>query len=422
MKNFKFKSLLVLLLALCTLLCACGGEGKDDGEDNSKVEADNGMANYSVTVVDGAGVPVTDGVVVKFMQGTTQAAMQKLDDKGVAVKELAKGDYTVELQFTDSADEYYYDKEGLSLSATTTQTTVVLLNKAAGEARSLFYAGKNYEAYNVKAGGTYLSLKAGVRNFYIFTPTVAGKYEFSVEAEGVTLGYYGAPHFVMDHNAEEPVDGKFVINIKESMIGKNGTGTSEYVFGLDSEKECDLVFKIARIGDADRTIEDEPWTIYEKTVELSPYTLPAGATLKDFNLKASGYSLVFNEADGFYHLDSADGALVYVRLVKDNKYIGSFSTIMENAGVAKYFYDENGKFVKKEGYNQCLEQYIEVADEVEGVYPLTKDLEYIIKQAGDNNGWFVSTDPGYIFDDDNGVPDTQINADISWLFMCCYAG
>ncbi len=417
MKKSIFGTILLLLIC-CIIFCACNSGGTTN--NNSK---DNGLINYKVNVVDGNDAPVSDGVVVRFMQGDKQVAMQKLNN-GVAEKELAKDEYSVELKFTDDENAYYYDSTNLKINETNTEVKIVLLNKIHGDPTSLYFNGKDYNAYRIGVGGTYITVTAGERNFFIFTPTEEGKYEFYVEGDGVTLGYYGAPHYVMDHNAEEPIDGKFTVNIKESMIGKNNTGTSEYVLGLDSEQEKNVVLKIVRIDSADRTIEDEPWDIYEKSVELSAYTLPTGTVLKNFDLKASTdtYKLVFNETDGFYHLNSKDGALVYVNLVKDNSYIGSFSTILENAGVAKYFYDEDGKFVKKEGYNECLLQYIEVADETEGVYPLTKDLEYIIKQAGDNNGWFEDNNPGYIFDDDQGVPDTDINPDISWLFMCCYEG
>jgi hypothetical protein len=66
-----------------------------------------------------------------------------------------------------------------------------------------------------------------------------------------------------------------------------------------------------------------------------------------------------------------------------------------------------------------LVQYIACVDAESGTYPLTEDLVYIIKAAGDHNGWW-STDENYIFKDSNGNPVIGINEEISWLFMCCY--
>jgi len=99
-----------------------------------------------------------------------------------------------------------------------------------------------------------------------------------------------------------------------------------------------------------------------------------------------------------------------------------FNTILDRSGVSRYFFDENGNCTKKENYSNCLLEYIECADEEKGVYPLTKDLEYIIKQRGEYVGWWDSTSNGYIFVDRNGNPDLNINTENAWLFMCCYLG
>ena len=208
------------------------------------------------------------------------------------------------------------------------------------------------------------------------------------------------------------------------MIGTGDTGTSTYVIGIDLEnadnKECILC--IERTGDYQKTIEDEPWTIYKKTVELAEYNLPEGAVIKEFDLTASTdtYNLVFNEEDGFYHLNTADGPLVLMRLAEDCDYIACFKTILDRSGVSRYFYDEDGNFTKRESYSECLLEYIEYVDAVEGVYPLTEDLKYIVTQRGEYVGWWDTENPGYIFKDGNGNNDLTINTELAWLLMCCY--
>ena len=161
---------------------------------------------------------------------------------------------------------------------------------------------------------------------------------------------------------------------------------------------------------------------YATTATLAPYKLASSTKLNNFDIKASSdkYNLVYNEADGFYHLDSVDGPLVLVRLAEDCDYIACFQTILDRSGVTKYFYDEDGKFVKKESYSECLLEYIECVDEVEGVYPLTEDLKYIIQQRGEYVGWWDIESSGYLFKDMNGNKDSDINADIAWLLMSCY--
>ena len=140
----------------------------------------------------------------------------------------------------------------------------------------------------------------------------------------------------------------------------------------------------------------------------------------DITKSSDAYNVVFNEADGYYHLDSADGPLVLVRLAEDCDYIACFATMLDRSGVSRYFFDENDEFVKKVSYSECLLEYIDCVDEDEGVYPLTEDLKFIIQSRGEYVGWWDSESSGYIFKDANGNIIPDINSDLAWLMMCCY--
>ena len=131
------------------------------------------------------------------------------------------------------------------------------------------------------------------------------------------------------------------------------------------------------------------------------------------------YNLILG-SDGFYHLGSAEGPVVLVRLGKDSKYLACFQTILDNSGVSRYFFHEDGSFIKKVSYSECLLEYIANMDEETGVYPLTEDLKHIIQQRGEYVGWFDTNSSLYLFEDANGVPIPGVNPEISWLFMCCY--
>lgn len=416
-RKFGALALCLMLLILSFVLGACGNaqapaETPDNGTD----------AEYTVKVVDGSGNPYTTGIIVQFMHNGEKVALQTIDSNGVAAKTLAKGDYTVELMFTGNADEYFYEKEGLTLSAEKTQLEVVLAQTITSQAQSLYVDGSEHNAYHVAVGSTHVSLTAGERTYFLFTPTVAGKYEFSVSDATAQLGYYGAPHFVQSNNVAEMVDGKFTMSIKASMIGANGTGTTVIVLGVDAGENENCVLTIERIGDPDWDPSDEPWQIYQPTVEIKPYTLPTGANLTKFDITASSdtYTLVLNEEDGFYHLDDANGPLVLMYLGEDVQYLDCFKTILEHSGVQRYFFDENNEFLRKESYSECLMQYIGCMDEQKGVYPLTEDLKYILQMEGEDSGWFDTDNSLYLFKDENGNYVDGINNEISWLFMCCY--
>ena len=415
MKNTLLR-LLVLLLSLC-MLTAC--EGKDISENTSK-EEESTTADYSVTVTDYFGVPLNSGVVVMFMKDGKQAAMQVADDKGVAVKNLEKDEYTVELKFTDVNAAYSY--ENTTLNADKTSATIKLLNTIKGEGETLYAPDGEATAYTVKEGGTAVSLKKG-RNYFMFVPLTAGTYEFTSSDNDYVVGYYGMPSYVQAQSAAEVVDNSFTVSVIESMIGTDDTGTTVIVLGIDAEADGECILSVKRIGDPEHSISDEPWTIYKASTIPAKFTLESGVKLNNFDLtaKTEDYTLVYNEDDESYHLGSKDGKRVYVWLTEEPAYMASFKTILESVGVNRYFFDEEGNFIKKESYTDCLLGYIECADSEKGVYPLTKDLEYIIKQSGEQNGWWKTDSHGFIFYTSDEQPLPNLNPDIAWLFMCCYA-
>lgn len=413
MKNIKsMKALLlaVLMVLSVTLFAACGGES--GGSNTQSAEA-----AYKVTVQDALGNPYTANIAVKFLKDGQQAAMQMVNESGVAEKTMTRDNYTVELQFTDPNANYRINTEDLTLTADKTELTVVLSMPLGDKSFTLY---DDVVAYYVTAGCTDVTLNAEGRSFYIFSIEQAGKYEFSLAGSDAAIGYYGERHFVQETCPIEVKDNKFQMSFSQDMLGASP------VIGIDAG-EGNAVLCINRIGEPDWTIEQEPWHYYQPTVTVNPYTLPAGAKLNKFDIKsADGYNLVLNENDGFYHLDSADGPLVLALLAKDKlekpEYVDTFEQIMENYGPCRYIYDSEGNFVRKEAYYDCLAKYIENCDEAYGVYPLTEDLAYIIQQTGAQQRWYQEDSPGYLFKNSNGEKIPGINSEISWLFMCRYIG
>lgn len=412
MKKIMIIIMAALLMCSTMMLGACGNDATTEAKEKE----------YKVTVKDALGNAYSSGIVVLFFRGENQVAMQVCNENGEAIKTLETGDYTVKLQFTGDASDYYYEEEGLTLSAEKNELDVVLAKAVNAAPTTLYAQGEEKDAYSLTTGCTYVKLVAGERNYFLFTPTEAGTYQFSIEGSSkVDIGYYGAPHFVQSTSAAEVANGKFTLSITSGMIGTSGGGTTVIVLGVDAKDETDCVVGISRIGEPGWSIEDEPWDVYKTTATLSKYTLPEGTTLKNFDLTADSYTLVYNEADGFYHKDSADGPLVYVYLTKDPRYTSCYKKILESANVCRYYFDENNKFVKRVSYNQCLEEYVPNADEKTGVYPLTEDLKTIIQNNGEYLGWWDASAPGYIFYDGSGLPVVGLNTEIAWLFMCCYA-
>ena len=418
------KKITVLLIIMSILSCMLFGACDSGNTSESSTPSEQKDVSYKVTVKDALGEAVNSGVIVHFTKDGATVAMQPVNEQGEAVKTLKSDDYTATLAFTDEKASYYIEGD-LALTATRTEAEAVIAKKITSEPIDLSANGGTYDAFAVEEGCTYTSLDKANRSYFLFVPKNAGLYEFAVYGnEKTAIGYYGAPHFVQSNNVAEVTDNKFQISVSASMIGSGDSGTSTFVIGIDllDSGKNDCVLTVKRVGDPIKTIEDEPWTIYETTADLKEYTLPEGATLGEFDLTSStdAYNIVFNEDDGFYHLDSANGPLVLVRLAEDCEYIACFKTILDRSGVSQYFFDDDGKFVKKESYSESLLEYIACVDENEGVYPLTEDLKYIIQQRGEYVGWWDPESASYLFKDMDGNNQTDINNEIAWLLMCCY--
>lgn len=422
MKKMKKVTVLVLSMILCCMaLWACNAEPSTEGGAQQANQQASGNVTYKVSVKDAKGTPYTSGVVVKFMQNGVQMGLQVVNAEGVAEKALPSGDYAVELQFTDSEINYVYNK-GMQVTAAQPSAEAVVNFSLGSQSQSLYVEDREYEAVYLTTGCTAITLDPAKMTYFLFAPTEAGAYEFSLIGSDAAIGYYGAPHFVQTASAAEVENNAFTMSIRKDMIGTGDTGTTILVLGV-AAGEGEAVFSIERIGDPQWTVSDEPWTVYEATGPMTAYTHNAKAKLTDFDLKAQNYTLVLGE-DGFYHKDTADGPLVLVRLGKESggsEYLDDFQTILEHSGVSKYFYDANGEFVKKEKYDDCLIKYFEIMDEETGLYPLTEDLKYIIQSRGEYSGWFEPSNGLYLFKDENGNPIPGINNEISWLFMCCIA-
>ena len=422
----KIRALMLCALFLCSMLalCACGEETPDThGETLS----------YKVTVVDGLGEPYTEKVIVKFMQNGTQVAMTNINAEGVATKDLPAGEYTLEIATTESGMSCWFDQENAVLNADNTQIEILMAYTAAGEATSVTAnvpgteTSKDYQAYSVGTGSTYVTLTPGDRTYVLFTPTEGGIYEFTVNGEA-QIGYYGAPHFIQSQSVAEVVDNSFTMSINNSGINTESlTGTTRLVIGLDAaEGEEGAVLNIRRTGDTEWSIEDEPWTTYQNKWEITPYTLPADVSLKTFELTAPSfaYKLVLNETDRCYHLNSADGKLVFVQLEKEcygislKNMVGEIiyqDGVLMQSGTApfRYMYSNGQDDFFKEDYTDALRQFVTNRDAATGVYPLTEDLYYILQKGIEFMGWCNPESSNYRFAE---LPN--VNNEISWLFLC----
>ena len=131
---------------------------------------------------------------------------------------------------------------------------------------------------------------------------------------------------------------------------------------------------------------------------------------------------------GIYHLDDKFGPLVLVDFTDDT--FVNLAELVESQNLLIPVENKDGT-VSYLRCNELLEQYIacgwvvEVSAEVvHTYYPLTEDLEYVLKALGQELGWFDSASEGYLFGQDAEEELTEETAayaeDSLWMFPCSY--
>ena len=406
-----------------------------DVPDTTDPTDPQGQYTYAVTLTDAFGAGQKN-VGVMFMKDGAPVSVVYTDKNGLAqmhTDDLAT--YTIELVFTDK--EYYYDKESAVVTAENKSLTIKLIANVDEENNVPLYILNDNPAYVLETGGTRVQVGMGKPNFsaeyesncfFVFTPQTAGTYQISLSTN-VELSFWGVSTFINKYT-DKVEDNVITFSISESSV-KHTT----YVIGIKADTEvADIVVNIARIGDPEFSISDTPWTEWQTGIAPNAnwksqvglvdqngayYTLSKTPTYMDITAADGTYNLVYDEADGYYRLGE-NGPIVLVDL-NVKKFVPLYERVFGNgqyggSAVTRYFYDETGKFVKREEYDKYLAQCFEEVNlnsiSETGYYPLTKDMMYVLQ-----NGfcqWWDSTSPNYM----EGF--ATANPNYAWMFAVCY--
>ena len=134
------------------------------------------------------------------------------------------------------------------------------------------------------------------------------------------------------------------------------------------------------------------------------------------------YTLWASKA-GIYHLDSKQGPLLVLDFTDDT--FVNLAELVASMELTVEVTDADGN-VTVQRCNELLESYIECAwveeldeDVTRTLYPLTEDLELILKSLGEQLGWFDPDSDGYLF---GAVeePEEGFEPDSLWMFACSY--
>lgn len=371
---------------------------------------------YTVHAVDYYGNALSNVTLTVKQNGAVLDVMTTGAD-GVAEVDLAAGTYEIGV-----TDGWYADADRAVLTEDAPSATLRMIRGVSGEVGSIY--GDDTDILTL--GATFAEgLQANADNYFLFVPEVDGVYRFTGIESDATISYFGNnTAFLMDLTAStdyNSVTNSFTLNIKPGNLG------SSYILGLKQDTWGVIV--IERIGDAILDITDMEETPYErKNTLISNFSLsvPGGKRLKYVDVQGGNVTYV-KGSDGYYHLNSATGPVLYVNLSDTAPYLAMSKCmgITDEHAVYKLvyvYYDSDGVAVKKEIYNQCMIEYVKASCPDTGVYPLNDDLIFMFQQSSTVKGWGDYDSFDYLFYDENREKMTGINEDIAWMYAVCYLG
>jgi hypothetical protein len=384
---------------------------------------------YTVTLLNGMGEPVA-GTEVTFMSGNAEAAKVSTDKDGKAVAKLPACEYTVSIDVADS--------ESYTVTEASPAIEIMIVDLAKDP--EMVYPGDVETdkvlagVYTVDIGSVRIPVEKGKIRYLFFIPNEGAIYHIYTDSDKVEVGYYGGSFFVSQTNmGTVDENGVLIYEFLHSSVG------SKVVLGLTSISasvdECTVT--IVKADELPIQVEELPWTQFVPTQVPKKKTPTPSGTMKYVPIEISFSTMagtkeiqvVYNEKDGYYHLHTADGPVLYVRITQSTKYLDPLKTISLVTNIGKIFYDEQGNFVKKESYVDAIyfdksaqpdnnnSHYSSVADSKYGVVPLNEELIYILKNAGEDD-WYKKSSPDYIFD--NGTVPADVMPQNAWLFACVY--
>lgn len=288
-------------------------------------------------------------------------------------------------------------KKAISLALCATMLFTFGLSVWAENVEEAVDVGDNYVYY-----GTYLSVGEGeytMSELYDYTlfgfaPTEEGKYTFTVANGLIGIASYNAMWINIQPSET---------TVTESTISWECTGVGQEIWVAVITEDAAASISITA-GESERVVTEKIEYVNKVTPEA--FTFPGDtARLMNVNVMNSAVDTAVLGDDGYYHLNSADGYILYANLNDSQMSLSAATSYGQLKGAV---YNDDGELTTIVDYNNAFAVYFECADAKTGLYPLTEDLIEMFKEVGDNQGWYGSGGwLGYTKDD-------------AWMFACYY--
>ena len=247
-----------------------------------------------------------------------------------------------------------------------------------------------------------------ITSVYAFGADETGVYEITAPA-GCKVSYWGTnPYNLVKESSNET--NTYVLQYKEAgpsvLIGISGAATAV----VEIKKTGEI-----QQGGTSPSPDVPKYTDYKNSVSPIPYEFKGDANKLFYVWLEEGTNptAVLGD-DGYYHLGSKTGPVLYVDLNMD---MHPFADSYIIAGLQKIA-GENKLYnpTTKIDYSTAIKVYAIFADSKTGLYPVTEDIKEVIVEYGEGQWWYNPEGPAYLFE------NKEIDEDSMWLFMCCYEG
>lgn len=245
-------------------------------------------------------------------------------------------------------------------------------------------------------GSNSLTLDASaVTTVYEFKPDETGVYTFTVPS-GSVVGYWGASEWFLSNPNSTATSCQWDCT---------GVGQSAYIGVSGASKFTLTVEKSGESGgDGSSTYID-----YQNVHTPEVFT---GALTNKKSVDITKSHTAVLGSDGYYHLDSADGARLYVNM-KDStwNFVLNTKAAFTLRGIV---YDGNGNATSYE-FLTAMQAYADAVGAT-GYYPLTEDLITFMKGYGNAQGWWMESLSPFA-----SIQNGNANEDSMWMVLCVTA-
>lgn len=232
-------------------------------------------------------------------------------------------------------------------------------------------------------------------NIFVFEPTEIGKY--TISSDNSVLGIVGY-NWVEEYKLTDEV-------VCETSFEWNCTdvGQSIYVAVVSEDDVANITME-----KVDAEITTIPTEYYENVETPEEFVFTWDLDALQYVDTFDGFvDDAYLGDDGYYHLNSEDGPIVFVDL--DDAELGVSLAAVNNYGKLSYVEYVDGVAVLQTIFNDAFIEYAECADDDTALYPLTLDLAIMYYFVGLQNDWYSGN--GFV---------TVGDADDAWMFACYY--